>query len=104
MKTKQTTKPRVARVPNSSYNLSDERTRAHRAINWVFSFALVCFAVWSILLNAEGRSLLKQSVSYAEDTDKRIAQIVQDFQTVKDVCLKTTVVIPTPTIDAPVGS
>lgn len=77
----------------------DEAQRLHRAINWVISVVLLVFAIWSIVLNAEGRSLYKQTVSTVAEMDKKLSDITSEIKTVRDLCQQTTVVIPTATID-----
>lgn len=76
-----------------------EAQRLHRAINWVVSAILVAFAIWSIQLNAEGRSLLKQTATMIEATDVKIEGIAQDIQTVSEACKAATIVVPVPTTD-----
>lgn len=72
-----------------------EAARAHKAINWVVSFILVVFAIWSINLNAEGRSLFKQTTFIVNEMDKKIDGITQSLHDVKDACQpRATIVVP----------
>lgn len=73
----------------------------HKAINWLVSVILLAFAIWSIYMNAQGQSYFKQANALYADTDKRVTDISNQMQTVKDACLNSTVVIPTTTITQP---
>lgn len=77
----------------------DESTRIHRAINWVVSVILIVFAVWSINLNAEAKSYLKQSVAIIAETDSKLLDFKSDLEVIKRLCQPTTVVIPPTPID-----
>lgn len=77
----------------------DERTRAHRAVNWVVSIILLIFAIWSIHLNSETMRVYKTTVQSFTEMDSKIGQISNDIASVKDVCNKTTVVVPVAPID-----
>lgn len=72
----------------------------HKVVNWVVSLVLVCFAVWSIVLNAEGRGLYKQSVQTLEAIDKKLEDTQQVLKDTQSACqTPTPIVIPTPTTD-----
>ena len=73
----------------------------HKAINWVVSLILIVFAIWSIMLNADGRSLFKQTTQMVTEIDKKLEDAKKDISTVKDACLKTTVVVPVAPTDNP---
>lgn len=77
----------------------DERTRAHRTVNWVVSVILICFAIWSIQLNAQGRGMLKQTTTLIEATDTKIESIAKDIHDVSEACKQTPIVVPVPTTD-----
>lgn len=77
----------------------DERTRAHRTVNWVVSVILIAFAIWSIQLNAQGRGMLKQSTAVVEGLDTKIDTLSGEMKAVEAACKQTTVVIPTTTTD-----
>lgn len=99
MKT-QTKKPsnaRAVKTPTQVANKLDESTRLHRSINWVVSLLLMLFALWSINLNAEGRSMLKQSLSVVDDINAQIVEVNNNLKVVKELCQTTTVVLPTAT-------
>lgn len=81
--------------------LQDERTRVHRTVNWVVSVILVVFAIWSINLNSEGRSLFKQSNAVVAEIDRKIDTLTTSLSEVKEVCQKTTVVVPVSTTENP---
>lgn len=77
----------------------DERTRIHRAINWVVSVILIAFAFWSINLNAEGRSFLKQATAIIAETDHKIEAVQASMEIIKKLCQPTTIVVPTTPVD-----
>lgn len=85
--------------PTALQESRDESTRTHRAVNWVVSVILVVFAIWSIHLNSEGRSMYKQTLILVTEMDAKIATISNDLKVVKDLCQPTTVVVPPPTTD-----
>lgn len=86
--------------PHPTPSEQREATRAHKAINWVVSLILVIFAIWSINLNAEGRSLFKQTTFIVNEMDKKIDAITQNLHDVKDACQpQTTIVVPTTPVD-----
>lgn len=93
---------RVTVVKPPLRTTQDERTRAHRTINWVVSVILVGFAIWSIQLNAQGRGMLKQSTAVVESIDTKIESLTKSMQEVKDVCTQppqTPIVVPVETTD-----
>lgn len=94
MKKALTRKKEVATKPDTN-----ESIRLHRAINWVVSVILLVFAIWSITLNAEGRSLLKQATAMFTEIDTRVNEIKTEVAGIKSLCQPTTVVIPTTTTD-----
>lgn len=73
----------------------------HKAINWVVSFILVVFAIWSLTLNADSRSNMKIALQTFTEIDKKLEDAKSEMALVKQACLSMTpVVIPVPTIDA----
>lgn len=98
-KTSAKTAPKRVVQTKAKVEALDERTRIHRAINWVVSFILISFAIWSILLNSEAHSLFKQTVFVAEETAHRLDSISGDLSVLKDLCQTPTVVIPTTPTD-----
>lgn len=85
--------------PSKQGSTQDERTRAHRAVNWVVSVILVAFAIWSIQLNAEGRSMLKQTTTIIESTETKIDHITSELAETKAACIAATLVVPVATTD-----
>lgn len=72
----------------------------HKAINWVVSFILVVFAIWSLTLNADSRSNMKIALQTFTEIDKKLEDAKNDLATVKNACLTMApVVIPVPTVD-----
>lgn len=69
----------------------------HKAINWVVSFVLILFAVWSITLNAEGRAQFKQATATFDAIEQKVQDTRNDLMAVKAACQSAPVVIPLPT-------
>lgn len=91
---------KAVRAPKALKTPEDERTRIHRAINWIVSVILLVFAIWSIKLNTDTKILYSQAQQAVNETDNKITALTKDLKDIKDVCSQmTTVDIPTETID-----
>lgn len=87
-------KAQTAVVKPPLKTVQDERTRAHRSVNWVVSIILLVFAIWSIHLNSETIGVYKQNTQLFLELDAKMSNINQGITTVTELCQKTTVVVP----------
>jgi hypothetical protein len=60
--------------------------KIHRALNWAMTVTLFIFGAWSVYLNIQARSLIKEAMNVAGEVENKIGIVSENISTVTELC------------------